>query len=215
MSLSPPHVLITGGSRGIGLSIAQLFASQSYRCTLISRSTQSLQTAISSLPKPAPDASSHVHGDIQHSYITGDISSSQFWATENVGLHLRSAIPDIEEPQRVDVLVNCAGITQSSLFTRTSSADVEKIVNTNLTGMMLGTRYLLRKRHLTSGSVVVNVASLLGVKGGFGAVAYAASKAGVLGMFWKLYGRRTWLSSHATQDSLVHLLKNWRGRAFE
>lgn len=60
-------------------------------------------------------------------------------------------------------------------------------MDTNLTGMILGTRFLLRKKYI-SGSmkedvspVVINVASLLGLKGGIGAVAYAASKAGVIG----------------------------------
>ncbi|KAF2651906.1 NAD(P)-binding protein [Lophiostoma macrostomum CBS 122681] len=161
MASTPRHVLITGGSRGIGLAIAQLFASHSYRCTLISRSAETLQTAVASLPSS--------RGVLKHSYIAGDISSARFWDGK------------IDGTARVDVLVNCAGITQSSLFTRTSSEEIERIVDTNLTGMLWGTRYLLRRRNLTRGSVIVNVASLLGVKGGFGAVAYAASKAGVLG----------------------------------
>jgi NAD(P)-dependent dehydrogenase (short-subunit alcohol dehydrogenase family) len=79
-------------------------------------------------------------------------------------------------------------------------ASVEKIINTNLTSMMLGTRFLLRNGYLRApktskaeeemegekgkkafSPVIINVSSLLGIKGGYGAVAYAASKAGVLG----------------------------------
>jgi NAD(P)-dependent dehydrogenase (short-subunit alcohol dehydrogenase family) len=79
-------------------------------------------------------------------------------------------------------------------------ASIEEIINTNLTSMMLGTRFLLRngylrapktakaneekegeKREKEFSPVIINVSSLLGVKGGYGAVAYAASKAGVQG----------------------------------
>ena len=90
-------------------------------------------------------------------------------------------------------LVNCAGITQSRLFTTTPAEDIQDIVETNLTALMLGTRFLLRNKYLNSttksradaGSQytpsIINVSSLLGVSAGHGAVAYAASKAGVLG----------------------------------
>lgn len=64
---------------------------------------------------------------------------------------------------------------------------MQKIVDTNLTSMMVGTRFLLRNRYFGAAGreggnrSIVNVASLLGTHGGHGAVAYAASKAGVLG----------------------------------
>ncbi len=91
------------------------------------------------------------------------------------------------------MLVNCAGITQSRLFSTTPAEDIQSIINTNLTSLMLGTRFLLRNKylHTTSRSrseagsdftpSIINVSSLLGLNGGYGAVAYAASKAGVLG----------------------------------
>lgn len=94
---------------------------------------------------------------------------------------------------RIDVLVNCAGITQARLFTATEDASLDEIVNINLTSMMIGTRFLLRQGYLrgetgnakakreSTSPVVINVSSLLGLAGGYGAVAYAASKAGVLG----------------------------------
>lgn len=87
------------------------------------------------------------------------------------------------------MLVNCAGISQSSFFTRTEPEYISEIVDTNLKSLMLGTRFLLRNRYIQGtrkangepSPVIINVSSLLGVKGGYGAVAYAASKAGVLG----------------------------------
>lgn len=178
MSVPPlPHVLITGGSRGIGLAVAQLFAANFYRCTLISRNSEQLSSAVSSLE------SSHLPSSARHQYLAGDITKASFWAPDTF-----SASYDKQDGGKIDVLVNCAGITQNSLFVRTTAEDVQNIVDTNLTAMMLGTRYLLRKRYMRAADkefspAIINVASLLGIKGGKGAVAYAASKAGVLGMF--------------------------------
>ena len=175
------HVLITGGSRGIGLAIAQSFAKQSYRCTLISRSEENLKKAISTL-EPATST--------PHRYIAGSISSPGFWSTTHFKEH---GLGKGDEDSKIDVLVNCAGITQSRLFTTTPTDDIQDIVDTNLTALMLGTRFLLRNKYLHSTTKtrveagpdftpsIVNVSSLLGVSGGYGAVAYAASKAGVLG----------------------------------
>lgn len=187
MSL-PRHVLITGGSRGIGLSIAQHFAQHSYRCTLISRSEDSLKSAISTL-KPPPT--------LNHSYISDDITTPNFWTSSIFAKHIARPTAD-DSSGRIDVLVNCAGITQNRLFTSMPQEDVQKIIDTNLTSLMIGTRFLLRQRYISKTKTnsnegkgedeeynpcIINLSSLLGLQGGHGAVAYAASKAGVLGTY--------------------------------
>lgn len=175
------HVLITGGSRGIGLAIAQAFSKAKYRCTLVSRCEDRLKDAISTLEEQS---------SAPHRYIAGSIAAPDFWSTTNFK---ENGLGKGEDASKVDVLVNCAGITQSRLFTTTPAEDVQEIVDTNLTALMLGTRFLLRNKylHTTSRSregagldftpSIINVSSLLGLSGGYGAVAYAASKAGVLG----------------------------------
>jgi NAD(P)-dependent dehydrogenase (short-subunit alcohol dehydrogenase family) len=182
------HALITGGSRGIGLAIARLFARKQYRCTLISRSESNLLRAVESLePLPAHLLASPTDA---HGYVSGDISSGEDFWRNRFGVHL----PKGRDGSRVDVLVNCAGVTQSGLFVKTSNEDIESIVSTNLTALMVGTRFLLRQRYMhnsarpidelvqsNSSPTIINVSSLLGISGGFGAVTYAASKAGVLG----------------------------------
>lgn len=214
----PPHILITGGSRGIGLTIAQLFARNNYRCTLLSRSGEQLKTAVASLhPLPSSSssssesesASSSSHdpspqSPYAHSYIPSSIASPSLWTTTGFGSYLpKPPSKDSNHASKIDVLVNCAGITQAKLFTAMDDASIRGILDTNLTATMLGTRFLLRQGYMktsisskpppsstpapASGGtiphspVLVNIASLLGVSGGYGAVAYAASKAGVLG----------------------------------
>ncbi|KAF2032509.1 3-oxoacyl-reductase [Setomelanomma holmii] len=235
MSRRPPHVLITGGSRGIGLAIAQLFAKNAYRCTLIARSENTLKSAISTLqPLPTipstatqetepeeehgysflklesptqeadsnsldqgsstPDTSSAAsHAAFQHSYIQGDVAKgTYFWGSQFGDRLPRPTKTTPHHLSRIDVLVNCAGVSQSTLFIKTREEDIDNIVNTNLSAMMIGTRFLFRHGYLQGASepkqkgdksspVIINISSLLGLSGGHGAVAYAASKAGVLG----------------------------------
>ncbi|KAH4002249.1 hypothetical protein HBH70_147430 [Parastagonospora nodorum] len=184
----PRHVLITGGSRGIGLAIAQLFAKNAYRCTLISRSETALQAALSTL-EPLPQSVNPPDQEhATHAYIAGDISA--VWTTQ-----LPSLLPKSASTSKIDVLVNCAGMSQALLFKTMDPEAIDQIVSTNLTAMMVGTKVLLRGgyfRKMEKGkdgatseedgvSSIINVSSLLGLKGGYGAVAYAASKAGVLG----------------------------------
>ncbi|KAF1841113.1 3-oxoacyl-reductase [Cucurbitaria berberidis CBS 394.84] len=225
----PRHVLITGGSRGIGLAIAQMFAKNAYRCTLISRSEEDLKAAVQTLQPLSSNSSEDITSTtslsaseprskqenlerFSHGYIAGNIShASNFWTTNSskpshFGTYLPKArIRQEDQVSRIDVLVNCAGTSQAKLFTAMEDARIDSIINTNLTSMMIGTRFLLRQGYLSNirrsskakdeleeGSnvikveeetspVIINVASLLGLQGGYGAVAYAASKAGVLG----------------------------------
>jgi NAD(P)-dependent dehydrogenase (short-subunit alcohol dehydrogenase family) len=209
MSSHPRHVLITGGSRGIGLAIAKAFSQHNYRCTLISRNESALKEAIaqltplrSSSPDLNGESEPHCEQSPQHAYIAGNITStSQFWSTspsQPFGAVLPRPTPSRQggprHASKIDVLVNCAGVTQSQLFIRSDDQDLHNIMNLNLSALMTGTRFLLRNDYLrgnlraakdketsTNNPVIINVASLLGISGGYGAVAYAASKAGVLG----------------------------------
>lgn len=198
----PLHAFITGGSRGIGRATAHLFARNGYRCTLLSRSEAALQAAVSSLPA-LPRAPSLAEHEFEHAYIAADVSNPSFWTKQSFRDAAQRSMPSRTEGLgHIDVLVNCAGVSESSSFIMSDIADIQKIIDTNLTALMVGTRFLLRKRYIKGASlaestlhqpsaaegeaevstpVIINMSSLLGLHGGKGAVAYAASKAGVLG----------------------------------
>lgn len=167
------HAVITGGSRGIGLAIARLLASHSFRVTLISRSAKSLENAKVTLPTP--------HPGLAHAIIAGDVSKPEFWAA-----HTDPKTTSLEG--KVDVLINCAGIAQNSLLIRTRPLFLDEVLKTNLGAVMLGVRALVKTKRLRREEgdswdpVIINLASLLALKGGRGAVAYSTSKAGMLGM---------------------------------
>ncbi|PKY03374.1 NAD(P)-binding protein [Aspergillus campestris IBT 28561] len=119
--------------------------------------------------------------------LVGDVSDAGSWGRE-----LEKAM------QPVDILVNAAGISNSNILPRTEPSDISQVLRTNLEGALLTSRALVRAsirsrvktRSASTPSAdarppskcIINVSSLLALKGGTGAVPYAASKAGVLGL---------------------------------
>ena len=96
----------------------------------------------------------------------------------------------------MDILVNAGGISISNILPRSELADISQTLRTNLEGAMLTSRALLRaairsrvrnRNDSATGTkppskCIINVSSLLALKAGTGAVPYAASKAGLLGL---------------------------------
>ncbi|GFF30468.1 carbonyl reductase family member 4 [Aspergillus udagawae] len=120
------------------------------------------------------------------SLLVGDVSLAGTW------------LRDLEKAmQPVDILVNAAGISVSNILAKLEPDDISRVLRTNLEGAMLTSRALVRasirsrmKNRDTSSTseirvpskCIINISSLLAVKGGTGAVPYAASKAGILGL---------------------------------
>lgn len=83
-SLVNRHAIITGGSRGIGLAIAQRFASEGASVTLVGRDASRLQTALKSLPQKAPAGLPSEEGQpprtLKHDYRAFDVSRFEEWS---------------------------------------------------------------------------------------------------------------------------------------
>ncbi|KAI4849249.1 NAD(P)-binding protein [Aureobasidium sp. EXF-8845] len=155
--------LITGASRGIGRAIAIAFAREGARCLLVGRD----ETAL----KETYDLCTSARGSIgrSHFVLTGDIKDQTFWSA------LDKSPCWGPENGRLDVLVNAA-------------AKVDDILNTNLSSAIQASRFATKKMLKNSAEGpngaghILNISSLLATHGGAGSVAYAASKAGVLGL---------------------------------
>ena len=84
--------------------------------------------------------------------------------------------------QRIDILVNNAGVTRDNLLMRMSEEDFDAVMNANLKGTFLCMKAVSRLMLKQRCGRIVNLSSVVGLRGNAGQVNYAASKAGVVGM---------------------------------
>lgn len=87
---------------------------------------------------------------------------------------------------RLDALVNCAGVLATGDVEHTAPADWQRLLDVNLTGAFLGCRAMLPLLRRGTGRSVVNIASVVGLRGNQGMAAYAASKGGVVALTYAM-----------------------------
>ncbi|PWY68445.1 3-oxoacyl-acyl carrier protein reductase [Aspergillus heteromorphus CBS 117.55] len=202
--------MITGGTSGIGFAIAERFLQEgASRVILIGRSYERLLHAASRLetclsksePVETPSTDAHqpttnpgnhhlIHSSERISLLVGDISEAGSWLRE-----LEKAM----QTTNPSILINAAGLSISSILPKSEPSDISRILRTNLEGAILTSRAFIRasirnrvKKRTPSPSAsiephepskcIINISSLLAHKSGTGAVPYAASKAGILGL---------------------------------
>ncbi|KAI1740613.1 hypothetical protein F4680DRAFT_447935 [Xylaria scruposa] len=164
IGLRGKRCVITGGSRGIGLAIAKLFAYKEASCILVGRHEESLKTAVKSLCSTKPLQ--------KHRWHAFDVSDPKGWEEF---MHSKKSDP-------IDILVNAAGISQNSFLLRTPEAEIDKILDVNLKGTILGCKSVILQMMKRKSGCIINISSLLATHSGRGASVYAASKAGVIGL---------------------------------
>ncbi|MFL9835933.1 3-oxoacyl-[acyl-carrier-protein] reductase [Flavobacterium sp. ST-75] len=156
--------IITGASRGIGRGIAQVFAKHganvAFTYSSSAEAAKTLEDELTALGIKAKGYQSNA----------ADFNEAQKLVDEVV-----------ETFGTVDILINNAGITKDNLLMRISEEDFDKVIEVNLKSVFNMTkavqRTMLKQRH---GSII-NMSSVVGVKGNAGQTNYAASKAGVIG----------------------------------
>ncbi|MEQ8532092.1 MAG: SDR family NAD(P)-dependent oxidoreductase, partial [Imperialibacter sp.] len=156
--------LITGASKGIGKSIAMAFAEQGATVAF---------TYLSSVEKgQALEKELSAKGVTAKGYRS---DASNFQAAEEL---INAVVADFG---RLDVLVNNAGITSDTLLMRMSEEQWDKVIQVNLKScfntVKAATKPFLKQK---SGSII-NMTSVVGLKGNAGQANYAASKAGIIG----------------------------------
>jgi 3-oxoacyl-[acyl-carrier protein] reductase len=148
----PRSVLITGGSRGIGLAAAKAFAAQGDR------------VAVTYLSSDAPEGVLAIRCDVTDA---ADVEAA-FVAVE-------------AEHGPVEVLVANAGITRDTLLLRMTDDDWNAVIGTNLTGAYRVARRAARAMLRAHGGRMIFVSSVVGLSGSAGQANYAATKAGLVG----------------------------------
>jgi len=156
--------LITGGSRGIGKGIVEVFAAQGAHVAFTYNSSAEAANAM------ADELSQN--GVIVKAYQS---DAAQFDQAESL---VAQVLADFGS---IDILINNAGITKDNLLIRISEEDFDRVIEVNLKSVFNMTkavqRTMLKQRH---GSII-NMSSIVGVQGNAGQTNYAASKAGIIG----------------------------------
>lgn len=155
---------VTGATRGIGKEIAITLAQNGYNLAINYRNKNiDLEETIEQIKKY----------NVECLPVKGDISNF-----EDCEIMINEIIKKF---QKIDVLVNNAGITKDGLLMRMKKEDFEQVINVNLVGTFQITKqvlpYMLKQRN----GRIINLSSVVGITGNAGQTNYSASKAGIIG----------------------------------
>ena len=157
--------IVTGGSRGIGRAVAVRLAKDGMNLVINYRGNSAAAEETERLCRELGAEVLLVQGDVSRAEDCEKLAAQ---AKEAFG--------------RVDVLVNNAGITRDGLLARMTEEDFRAVLDVNLVGpwnmMKAVNRIMMKQRY----GRIVNLSSVVGLRGNAGQVNYAASKAGVIGM---------------------------------
>jgi len=156
--------VVTGGTRGIGLAIARALAEDGASVVVSGRDAGRLESAVKELERLGGSAL----GVAADQSKREDCDRLVDAAKERFG--------------RIDVLVNNAGITRDQLLVRMKDDDWDQVLDTNLRGVFLMTRAVVKSMMRQKSGRIINIASTAGAMGNPGQVNYSAAKAGVIGL---------------------------------
>ncbi|MEJ7838582.1 MAG: 3-oxoacyl-[acyl-carrier-protein] reductase [Thermomicrobiales bacterium] len=166
MTETPRKVaVVTGGTRGIGLAIAQRLASDGFDLLVTFRGDEDV----------AQQAREILAGTTERV----DVIAADSANADDAGRVIEMAV---KEFGRIDVLVNNAGITRDTLIMRMSEDDWDSVLTTNLKGAFLLSKAAVRPMLRQRSGRIINLTSVVGLVGNAGQANYAAAKAGLVGL---------------------------------
>ena len=164
-SLDGQTALVTGASRGIGRAVALALAGEGAEVVVNYASS--------------PDAAEQVVAEIQAQGGSAYAVKADVGDEASVEALIKTVL---KRSERIDVLVNNAGITRDGLLMRMKTEDWQAVINLNLTGVFLCTRAVARPMLKQRSGRIINITSVVGLMGNAGQANYAAAKAGVVGL---------------------------------
>jgi 3-oxoacyl-[acyl-carrier protein] reductase len=156
--------IITGGSRGIGKSICESFAQNG--CNVAFTYNNSKESA-ESLAK-----------ELNGSGIKAKAYKSDASNFDDATKLVEDVLDDFG---KIDILVNNAGIKKDNLLMRMEKSDFDSVINTNLSSVFNLTKASIKTFLKQRNGSIINISSVVGVKGNAGQSNYSASKAGIIG----------------------------------
>jgi 3-oxoacyl-[acyl-carrier protein] reductase len=156
--------IVTGGSRGIGKAICQTFAENG--CDVAFTYNNSKESA------------ENLAKDLKNIGINAKAYKSDASSFDDATQLVEDVINDFG---KIDILVNNAGIKKDNLLMRMNKEDFDSVINTNLSSVFNLTKASIRTFLKQRSGSIINISSVVGVKGNAGQSNYSASKAGIIG----------------------------------
>jgi 3-oxoacyl-[acyl-carrier protein] reductase len=158
--------IVTGASRGIGAAIVLKLAEHGANVafTYVSDSSAEKASALENQLQGLGIKAKAYKSD------AGDYAACETFVNDVV-----------KEFGKIDVCVNNAGISKDNLLLRVSADEWDKIMGTNLKSVFNITKQVIRPMMKAKSGSIINMSSIVGVRGGGGQTSYAASKAGIIG----------------------------------
>ena len=156
--------IVTGATRGIGKGIAIEFANQGANVLFTYSSSEKL--------------AKELEDKFQNSYLIVKGYKSDASSYDESVILIEKILKDFSE---INILVNNAGITKDNLLMRMTEDDFDKVIEVNLKSVFNMTKAVQRTMLKQRSGSIINMSSVVGVKGNAGQSNYAASKAGIIG----------------------------------
>lgn len=164
MNLKGKTAVVTGGSRGIGKAIALKLAEFGANIVVnYTSNAQSAEQTVEEIKKIGTDAIA-VKANVANMNAVEELVK----ATE-------------EKFEKIDILINNAGIERDKLLIKMTEEDWDKVMEVNLKGAFNCTKIIGRKMMRKRTGKIINISSVVGLTGNVGQANYAASKAGLIG----------------------------------
>lgn len=157
--------IVTGGATGIGLAIAEQLAQDGFTIVVNYNASVEAANALVNAITSKGGLALAVQADLSK------VSEAE-----------KLIQVTLEKFQRLDVLVNNAGVTDDTLMLRMSETQFDKVITTNLKGVWAMCKYALKPLMQSGNGRIINIASVAGMMGNIGQANYAAAKAGVIGL---------------------------------
>ena len=156
--------IITGGSRGIGKSICETFAQNGSNIAFTYNNSK--------------DSAEALAKELNSSEIKAKAYKSDASNFDDATKLVEDVLNDFG---KIDILVNNAGIKKDNLLMRMEKSDFDSVINTNLSSVFNLTKASIKTFLKQRNGSIVNISSVVGVKGNAGQSNYSASKAGIIG----------------------------------
>jgi NAD(P)-dependent dehydrogenase (short-subunit alcohol dehydrogenase family) len=163
-SLAGKNALVTGGTRGIGLAVAEALLGAGASVAICGRSENTVKTAVSQLTNKSKGK---VLGKVADVRSNTEVANLFTWIDQELG--------------NLDILVNNAGVGVFKSTAELSVEDWQKTLETNLSGVFYCCREALPRLKQRGGGYIINISSLAGKNAFAGGAAYNASKFGLNG----------------------------------